>query len=187
MWDEHEHATLHTDPDTGFWCLLDQQVDGITADCYIESVPSPVKLSDGITLRGHTWLVVVVREWAGTGTKLSISQCNKTGVLYRREPTTTAHGHTYRVIDQVPFAGVWRIMSTSETPGQVKTNANLMPVGGWSWPGGVHDVLRMDDDGTWWEQSGVTMSDRTALSMVLSGTAVVQLRQVPSLTIGDHP
>ena len=179
MWAENDLARI-VGTDITFPVLVNQQVDGITADVYIEQWPSPVTLAQGLELRGRTWLVTVVREMTRTGTQLAVSQCNKTGVLYRREATPTAYGHTYTVVDGVPFAGVWRIMSTSEKPESIKTAANLMPIGGWDWPGQVHDLVRMDD-GTEWEQYGVLMSDRTALSMVLTGTAVVQLRQVSLL------
>lgn len=161
-----------------FPALINPQVDGITIDVLVEQYPSPVKIGDEIRMRGRSYLVAVVREWLDGGTQLAVSLINKTGVLYRREATTGAYGHAYTIIEKVPFSGVFRIMSTNEHPESVRTIANLMPVGGWDWPGHLHDIIRLED-GTEWEQHGDTMSDRTALSMVLSGTAVVQLKKIP--------
>ncbi|MDR2897031.1 MAG: hypothetical protein LBV30_10360 [Propionibacteriaceae bacterium] len=165
--------------------LVNPAVDGITADVYLTSSPSPFKLTQGVWLRGQLWMVAVVREWQGTGTQLAVSLCNKQGTLYRREAVSTAYGNDYRVIERVAFAGVWRFMSSAEQVLQVKLAANLMPVGGFDWSGQIHDLIHLSDDDTWWEQYGPVMSDRSALSMVLTGAALVQFRQVPAPT-GDQ-
>ncbi|MDR0285767.1 MAG: hypothetical protein LBI33_12905 [Propionibacteriaceae bacterium] len=194
MWAEQETAAVYGDETATFPVLVEPQVDGITANLYVDHPPlvdpatggltSPVRLGQGIRLRGSVWLVAVVRQLNRTGTILGVSQCNQTGVLIRRRPIVGAYGHTFEPVgDPVPFAGVWRIMTTQETPAGATAAANMMPVGGWDWPGGANDLLRLDD-GTEWEQYGAVMSDRTALSMVLSGTAVIQARHVPLL--GGH-
>jgi len=180
--DNEDKISVYDDPSVVFFGLVDQQVDGITANVYLENSPlSPVKTGQGIMIRGNVWLVVVVREWTDEGSQLTVSKCNETGVLYRRREVMTAHGPAYEIIEKVPFIGVWRIMSATENPDLLKEIAKLMPVGSWSWRGGPKDIIVLDKDGSQWEQHAEVMSDRTALSMVLSEVAVVQLRKVPAV------
>jgi hypothetical protein len=167
--------------------LVNVAVDGITADLYWKAYPSPVQLGQGVEFRGRVWLVVVVREWDDTSipaTQLAVSLCNCEGVLIRRETVVTPYGLDVQPVgDPIPFLGVWRIMRSTEKPGELTVQAELMPVDAWAWPGGVHDLIRLPD-GTEWEQYGVTTSDQSALAMIRSGAPVVKFRQVPA--VPDH-
>lgn len=145
------------------------------ADLYWRgAVMSPVASGVAIDLRGAAWLVESSALWRGHpgGVHAKVRRCNITGKLHPRTAAVTAYGITFTEGAPVAVLGVLAVTGSSESGGQIATQAELTPVG--PWVGHEGDLVVLG--GRRWEQVGDPV-DRSATGGS-SGVPVVRLRRV---------
>lgn len=123
-------------------------------DMYWPRQQPSLAAGQAVVVRGRTWLVDRVDVWSGRpgGTQAHADACNAAGTLTVRAAYSTPYGLEYDT-EQPPIdvIGVLRITASSDTAGDTRTTATLVPVGPWA--GRPGDILTLSD-GRRWEQVG---------------------------------